>query len=96
MSKDSTEVLVSGPLGAFSTGYANELTRQGYAPASVRLQMKMLADLSDWLLSHGIHLGDLKSSDLDGFLSNRRAAGYTRYVSYRFHIRLTWLCKGMR
>lgn len=83
MSKDSTEVLVSGPLGAFSTGYANELTRQGYAPASVRLQMKMLADLSDWLLSHGIHLGDLKSSDLDGFLSNRRAAGYTRYVSVK-------------
>ena len=26
----------------------------GYAPASVRLQLKVMADLSDWLLSQGI------------------------------------------
>jgi integrase/recombinase XerD len=78
-----TEVRVPGPLGAFSIVYANELARQGYAPASVRLQIKLLADLSGWLLNQGMVAGDLKSSELDRFLRDRRAAGYTRYVSVR-------------
>jgi integrase/recombinase XerD len=83
MSINPTEVPVSGPLGAFSCGYANELARQGYAPASVRLQMKVFADLSDWLLRHGMVAGDLKSGEVDRFLSKRRAAGHARYASVR-------------
>lgn len=83
MSINPTEVPVSGPLGAFSCGYANELAQQGYVPASVRLQMKVLADLSDWLLHHGMVAGDLKSSEVDRFLSERRAAGHARYTSVK-------------
>ena len=60
------------------------MTQLGYAPASVRLQMKVLADLSDWLLSHGMAAADLRRSDLDRFLRHRRrAAGHTRYASIR-------------
>jgi hypothetical protein len=33
------------PLAGFAEGYGAELTQLGYAPASVRLQMKVLADL---------------------------------------------------
>jgi integrase/recombinase XerD len=83
MSINPTEIPVSGPLGTFSCGYANELARQGYAPASVRLQMKVFADLSDWLLHHGLVAGDLKSGEVDRFLSKRRAAGHARYASVR-------------
>ena len=81
MSIDPVGVWISGPLAAFSGGYASELTRTGYAPASVRLQLKVLADLSDWLLKQGMVAPDLRSSDLDRFLRDRRAAGHTRYAS---------------
>jgi integrase/recombinase XerD len=81
MAIDPVGVWISGPLAAFSDGYASELTRTGYAPASVRLQMKVLADLSDWLLKQGMVATDLRSSALDRFLRDRRAAGHTRYAS---------------
>jgi integrase/recombinase XerD len=45
--------------------------------------MKVFADLSDWLLSHGMAAADLRRSDLDRFLRHRRAAGHTRYASIR-------------
>jgi integrase/recombinase XerD len=81
MAIDPVGVWISGPLAAFSDGYASELTRTGYAPASVRLQMKVLADLSNWLLKQGMVATDLRSSALDRFLRDRRAAGHTRYAS---------------
>src|SRR6202521_4761622 len=71
------------PLAGFAEGYGAELTQLGYAPASVRLQLKVLADLSDWLLSQGMAAADLRRSDLDRFLRHRRAAGITRYASIR-------------
>ena len=77
----TVKVWISGPLAALSDGYASELARMGYAPASVRLQMKVLADLSGWLLKRGMVAAELKSSDLARFLRDRQAAGHTRYVS---------------
>ena len=59
------------------------MTQLGYAPASVRLQMKVLADLSEWLLNQGMAAADLRRNDLDRFLRHRRAAGHTRYASIR-------------
>ena len=71
------------PLAGFVEGYGAELTRLGYAPASVRLQLKVLADLSDWLLGQGMAAADLRRSELDRFLRHRRAAGSARYASIR-------------
>ncbi len=76
-------VCVCGPLAAFSDGYANDLARLGYAPASVHLQLKVWAHLSGWLLDQGMVAGDLRSSDVGRFLHDRRAAGHTRYASFR-------------
>ena len=83
MSINPIGIRISGPLAGFAEGYGAELTQLGYAPASVRLQMKILADLSDWLLSHDMAAADLRRSDLDRFLRHRRAAGHARYVSIR-------------
>jgi hypothetical protein len=80
MSINPIGIRISGPLAGFAEGYGAELTQLGYASASVRLQMKVLADLSDWLLSHDMAAADLRRSDLDRFLRHRRAAGHTRYV----------------
>ena len=60
MSIDPIGIQVSGPLAGFAEGYGTELAQLGYAPASVRLQMKVLADLSDWLLSHDMAAADCK------------------------------------
>ena len=81
MSIDPIGIRISGPLAGFAEGYGVELTQLGYAPASVRLQMKVFADLSDWLLSHRVTAADLRRSDLDRFLCHRRATGHTRYAS---------------
>lgn len=81
MSMDPLGIRISGPLGQFGDGYASELGRQGYEPASVRLQLKVFADLSDWLLRHGVAAAGLNSSELDRFLRDRRAAGHSRYAS---------------
>ena len=83
MSIDPIGIRISGPLAGLAEGYGTELAQLGYAPASVRLQMKVFADLSDWLLSHGMAAADLRRSDLDRFLRHRRAAGHTRYASIR-------------
>jgi hypothetical protein len=60
------------PLAGFAEGYGAELTQLGYAPASVRLQLKVLADLSDWLLSQGMAAADLRRSELDPASSSGR------------------------
>lgn len=83
MSIDPIGIRISGPLAGLAEGYGTELAQLGYAPASVRLQMKVFADLSDWLLSHGMAAADLRRSDLDRFLRHRRATGHTRYASIR-------------
>ena len=75
MSINPIGIRICGPLAGFAEGYGAELTQLGYASASVRLQMKVLADFSDWLLSHDMTAADLKRSDLDRFLRHRRAAG---------------------
>lgn len=83
MSMERTGIRISGPLAGYAEGYGTELTRLGYAPASVRLQLKVLADLSDWLSNHGMAAAHLRRSNLDRFLRHRRTAGHTRYASIR-------------
>lgn len=74
---------ISGPLAAFADGYASELTRIGYAPESVRLQMKVFADLNHWLSQQRMVAADLRSGNLDRFLRDRRAAGHTKYTTFK-------------
>ena len=48
MSIDLVGFRIFSPLAAFAEGYGTELVQLGYAPASVRQQMRVLADLSGW------------------------------------------------
>ena len=72
-----------GPLAGFADGYAIELARLGYAPASVRMQLKVFAGLSEWLMNQGMAAANLRSSDLSRFLDERRSAGHSRYASLK-------------
>jgi len=83
MSIDLAGFRIFGPLEGFAEGYGTELVQLGYAAASVRQQMRVLADLSAWLSIQGMAAADLRRSDLDRFLRHRWTAGHTRYVSIR-------------
>jgi site-specific recombinase XerD len=83
MSIDLNRVKISGPLSAFAAGFADHLTRQGFRPRPARGQMWLLARLSDWLASEGLGVEGLRTTEVERFLRDRRAAGYRSLLSTR-------------
>jgi integrase/recombinase XerD len=79
--KDPSHVHVSGPLAPYAVGFAHSLVRQGYTFNSATLQLFLMAHLSRWLGGESLSLCELCATDIDRFLSVRRAAGYTNYLS---------------
>lgn len=78
---DPSRIRVTGPLGAFAAGFADELSRQGYAPNSARLQMQLTAHLSRWLTGEGLDPHGLSATQVERFLCARRAAGYRNHLT---------------
>lgn len=59
-------------LVAHADGFAAWLLDRGYRPRSVRVQLRLLADLSGWLVAHDGAPADLTDADVDRFLAARR------------------------
>lgn len=78
---DPSRVQVSGPLEPFAVGFAAELTRQGFTANSAGQQVQLAAHLSRWLAGEGKDAAVLRSDVVEAFLTSRRAAGYTNYLS---------------
>jgi site-specific recombinase XerD len=76
-------VRVMGPLVEYAPGYAEELSRQGYAHLSALNQVRFLAHLSRWLVAQGVVPSELTHARLVEFLAARRQAGYTCWLSER-------------
>jgi site-specific recombinase XerC len=74
-------VRVTGPLRQYAPGFAAELDRLGYTPGSAGQQMLMMAHLSRWLAGEGLDAGGLTPRAAERFLVDRRAAGFTKYLS---------------
>src|SRR4051812_20734680 len=83
MLTNPSEMRALGPLGTFAAGFADELARQGYTPHSARFQMRLMAQLSRWLVDEGLDAGDLRTTEVERFLRARRAAGYTSHLSIK-------------
>ena len=83
MSDPSLGVRVSGPLAVHVDGFARDLAALGYADATVRDQLRLMAHLSRWLGSSAVEPGDLTAELVDEFLRARRLAGSTRRGSRR-------------
>lgn len=79
--KDPSHVRVSGPLEPFAAGFARSLSRQGYTPTSAAFQVQLMAHLSRWLTGEGLDVREIRATDVERFLSARRGAGYTQYLS---------------
>ncbi len=63
--------LHAGPLGAHIDAIAEELSDRGFAVATARYAMRLLAALSTWLQGRGIAVTQLNETIVDAFLQHR-------------------------
>jgi integrase/recombinase XerD len=63
------------PVTALSSGFEEDLRRQGYAAGTIWKQRKLLNDLIGWLQGQQLAMGDLSMAQVDRFMADRRAAG---------------------
>ncbi|MBA2440114.1 MAG: tyrosine-type recombinase/integrase [Thermoleophilaceae bacterium] len=78
-----SQVRVRGPLEAFAPGFADELRGLGYTPVSAVFQLQLMAHASRWLREAGLGPDALTGDVVERFVAERRAAGYTNYVTVR-------------
>ena len=78
-----SQVRVRGPLEAFAPGFADELRGLGYTPVSAVFQLQLMAHASRWLREAGLGPDALTGDVVERFVAERRAAGYTNYVTAR-------------
>jgi integrase/recombinase XerD len=69
-------VQVTGPLAPYADGFRAELARQGYAPSSAAVQLKVMAYLSRRMASAGVSPAGLTPEQVGRFVAAGRAAGY--------------------
>ncbi len=81
MTKDPSRVHVPGPLNLFAPRFVEWLEAHGYTPLSATFQLNLMAHWSRWLTSEGRDLPRLSMMDVERFLTARRRAGYTQYLS---------------
>ncbi len=79
--RDPSRVRVVGPLAPFRAGFAAELAESGYRRAPAALQLRLMAQVSAWLARERLDVGALSPAAVERFWAERRAAGYTDYVS---------------
>lgn len=66
------------PVTALSSGFEEDLRRQGYAAGTIWKQRRLLNDLIGWLVGRHLPIGSLSMAQVDQFLADRRAAGVRR------------------
>ncbi len=76
-----SRVRVSGPLVGHAAGFRADLEAQGYRRNTVANQLQLFAHVSRWLESKGLGPQHLTRERVAEFLSARRSAGYTLWLS---------------
>jgi integrase/recombinase XerD len=83
MGRTPSRVEVAGPLAPFAAGFSEELGRLGYTRLSAANQVRVLAHASRWLAAQGLQAGEFTPERAVLFLQDRRAGGYTCWLSER-------------
>jgi len=60
-----------GPLGAYVDAFAQQLSEEGYAKASVRYALQLVTDLGRWLTRRGIITPQITPEHLGSYLEHR-------------------------
>lgn len=80
---EPAEIRVDGPLASYSSGFCVRLSALGYSPLSAVNQLRLMAHLSRWLDKHLLGPEALDPSVVTAYLEERRANGYTCWLSSR-------------
>lgn len=80
---DPSRVRVSGPLEPYAQGFREELEALGYRPNTASAQLRLMAHLSRWLERSDLDVAAVTPDLVDAFLADRRAEGYTMWLSAR-------------
>lgn len=83
MTKRASLVRVTGPLAAYADAFGEQLIAWGYTPLSAANQLRVMAHASRWLACHGLGAERFTPERVDEFLADRRAEGYTCWLSPR-------------
>lgn len=71
------------PLAPFADGYRELLAGCGYTPGSAKHHLLLMGQLSLWMSSGRLDVGQLSSEQVDEFLAGRRAGGQRRVPTRR-------------
>ena len=74
--RDPALIEVTGPLAPFAEEFRARLERSGYARQSQAGHLRLMADLSRWLVERGLNGSGLSPEVVAGFVLDRRAAGH--------------------
>lgn len=72
-----------GPLDGLKAGFAAQLERQGYSPATADPYLRRFGNLNGWMAQEGLAVEDLSPAVVERFCAACRAAGYHHYTSIR-------------
>jgi len=68
---------VTGPLGEFAAGFAEDLRTRGYSEVSTWHHMCLYARFSAWLARAHLCASEISPAEIEGYLRARRAANPT-------------------
>ena len=71
--RDPALIQVTGPLAPFAEVFRARLNRSGYALQSQAGHLRLMADLSRWLVEHRLNGSGLSPEVVAGFMLDRRA-----------------------
>lgn len=74
--RDPALIQVTGPLAPFAEEFRARLERSGYARQSQAGHLRLMADLSRWLVERRLDGSGLSSEVVAEFVAGRRAAGH--------------------
>ena len=67
-----------GPLGAYADDLAKQLSEEGYARASARYALQLVADLGRWMVRRKFVASQLDPEHLERYLKHRSRCGHCR------------------
>jgi integrase/recombinase XerD len=69
---------MTGPLAPYAAGFAENLVRQGFVPGTASEHLRSMAQLSRWLVSQSLDVGDLTPAAVEQWLAAGAGAGCVR------------------
>jgi hypothetical protein len=72
-----------GAVGGVAAGFLEELVGRGYRPGTTAKQLQVMAHLSRRMAAQGFEPRDLRRTEIERFVKDRRASGRVQLVSAR-------------